>query len=503
MENGKRVLIAPTKYGSLFCEMGTGKEASSNNLVIDENRMQGNKAPQYIAALSVCLGSVAAGTVLGWTSNIDLTKGILNNLEITMNQVSWIGSMATLGGLLVCVPIGYYCDIVGRKLAMLSMIILFSLGWLLIIFANSVTMIYLGRLITGMAGGAFCIAAPMYTSEIAEKEIRGTLGSYFQLLLTVGILISNVLGAYVDIKTFSILCFCIPLVFGAVFFFQPETPIYSLKKGKEDDARKALRRLRGPDYDVDSELKELKQQIESAEQNQISLKESLKKKATKKAFVISFGLMMFQQLSGINAVIFFTSTIFKQAGANFSFSPTIIVGIMQVIATFVSSIVVDKFGRKILLIGSDSMMALSSVALGIYFTLQDRHILNEDQISTISFLPVLSLCVFIIVFSLGFGPIPWMISSEVFPPEIKSVASSAAGTFNWFLAFIVTAYYQPLTSLVGADVTFYMFTLISFTGSLFVFFVVPETKGKTMNEIQNELNGEQINSNGVENKAYS
>ncbi|KAK9887171.1 hypothetical protein WA026_020625 [Henosepilachna vigintioctopunctata] len=483
--------------------MGIGKEVSSNNLVVEEFRTTGNKTPQYIAALSVCLGSVAAGTVLGWTSNIDLTKGILNNLEITTDQVNWIGSLVTLGGVFVCFPIGYFCDFVGRKLAMLSMIILFSIGWLLIIFASNVTMIYLGRFLTGIAGGAFCIAAPMYTSEIAEKEIRGTLGSYFQLLLTVGILVANVLGVYANIKTFCIVCFCIPLVFGIVFLFQPETPVYSLKKGNEEDARKAIRKLRGSGYDVDAELRELKVQIEAEKSLQISLKESLKKKATQKAFVISFGLMIFQQMSGINAVIFFTSTIFRQAGANFSFSPTIIVGIMQVIATFVSSTIVDKFGRKILLIASDSMMALSSVALGIYFTLQDRKILNEEQISVISFLPILSLCVFIVVFSLGYGPIPWMISSEVFPSEIKSVASSAAGTLNWFIAFIVTKYYQPLTVLIGTDITFYIFTLISISGTLFVYFIVPETKGKSLDEIQRELGGEKIESEGIDNKAFS
>lgn len=483
--------------------MGAGKQKSLNNFVMDEQRQGGNKLPQYLAALSVCLGSVAAGTVLGWTSNIDLKQRILNDLEVTQDQVNWIGSFATLGALIICIPMGKICDVIGRKPAMLLMIILFSVGWLLIIFARNVVMIYWGRLLTGMAGGAFCIAAPLYTSEIAEKEIRGTLGSYFQLLLTVGILISNIFGAYLDIKVFTIICFIIPLIFGVAFIVQPETPLYSLRKGRENEAKKALRRLRGAHYDVDAELKELKQQIEDDTKVKISYSEVLTKTATKKSLIICFGLMTFQQLSGINAVIFFTSKIFDQAQVELDFSPTIIVGIMQVIATFISSNVVDKFGRKVLLLFSDLMMALSSLALAIYFTIKDRNVLNNDDISNISFLPVIALCVFIVVFSLGFGPIPWMISSEVFPSEIKSMASSFAGAYNWLLAFIVTKCYEPLTKEIGADSTFYIFALISLIGTIFVISLVPETKGKSLEDIQKELNGNKSEKTGIENKAYS
>jgi sugar porter (SP) family MFS transporter len=481
---------------------------STNNLVQEANYGEGKKFPQYVAALSVCMGSVAAGTVLGWTGNItsaDLASGALNDIYVDPDgDYGWIGSFMTLGAMLMCFPIGFICDLIGRKLAMLLTIIPFTVGWLLIIFANSTGMIFAGRFITGLAGGSFCVSAPLYTSEIAQKEIRGALGSYFQLLLTVGILFAYLLGAFIKPQIVAVICAIVPLVFGVVFFFQPETPVYSLKKGNEEAAVKALRKLRGYAYNVDAEIADIKASLEQEKKDRISFGESFKKRATKKSLVICFGLMFFQQLGGINAVIFYVGTIFQ--GANSGLEPsnvTILVGVMQVVATFVASLVIDKFGRKILLLISDLVMAIAGILLAVYFTLTDRDLISEDEKSNIGFLPILAVCIFIIVFSLGFGPIPWMISSELFPPEIKSNASSAAGTFNWFLAFLVTKFYGDLTNAIMTDTTFYIFAGISLVGTVFIFFLVPETKGKTLAEIQRELNGEKTVGQGIDNQGFS
>lgn len=460
----------------------------------------------HLHLILVCIGAVAAGTLLGWTSNIstEMKDGKYNDLAIDDSVLGWIGSFTTLGAMLMCFPIGIICDILGRKLTMLLLIIPFCVGWLLLIFANSIVMVYIGRFITGMAGGAFCVTAPLYTSEIAEKEVRGALGSYFQLFLTVGILFSYLLAKYTEIETYNIVLAIIPLVFGIVFVLQPETPVYLLKKNKDNEARKVLKRLRGSHYDVDAELKVMKQTIENDARVKIPFTQSIKKKATQRAFLISFGLMFFQQLSGINAVIFYTGDIFTAAGATLdSKDATVIVGAIQVAATFVSSLVVDKFGRKILLLGSDFFMAVSGILLGIFFTIKNHELADAETIDKISFLPILALSVFLIVFSLGFGPIPWMISAEVYPAEVKSSASSAAGTFNWFLAFLVTKFYIDISNAVGGDVTFYIFSAISLAGTVFIYFMVPETKGKTLEQIQIELGGREEEKEGVVNKGFS
>lgn len=470
---------------------------------------QAKKFPQYIAALSVCLGSVAAGTVLGWTGTIStkLSAGELNGIYADQDMLGWIGSFATLGAMVMCFPIGFICDAIGRKWACLTTILPFSIGWLLVIFANGPGMIYTGRFLTGLAGGAFCVAAPLYTSEIAEKEIRGALGSYFQLLLTVGILISYIFGSEFSPQVLSIICVFIPVVFGLVFFFQPETPVYLLKKGDHAGALHSLQRLRGNNYDSEKELAEIKHHLDKDAENKVSFFQAIRTKASKKALVICMGLMAFQQLSGINAVIFFMGEIFEKAGGSIPYAyATIGVGVVQVVATFISSLVVDKFGRKVLLIGSAFFMCISGVLLGIYFTLSDRKLVDQTTIDKIGFIPIASLVVFITTFSLGFGPIPWMASSEIMPPEIKSVASSLAAMFNWFLAFVVTRFYNNLVSAIGGDVTFYIFAGVSLVGTVFVFIFVPETKGKSHREVQDILNGthriETKTSDGIDNLAY-
>ncbi|XP_060534579.1 facilitated trehalose transporter Tret1-2 homolog isoform X2 [Cylas formicarius] len=462
------------------------------NMVDPKTGAEARKLPQYVAALSVCLGAVAAGAVLGWTSNISdaLLDGKFNDIAIDQDILGWISSFTTLGAMVICFPMGIVCDLLGRKLACLLTIIPFSGGWLLIILSNGEIMLYAGRFLVGFAGGAFCVAAPIYTSEIAQKEIRGTLGGYFQLLLTVGILFAYVFGSICTPLVLSILCACIPLVFGVVFFFQPETPVYSLKKGDRASALASLRKLRGQRYDCESELKELQEQIDKDVAVKVPFSEAVRTKAARKAILICFGLMIFQQLSGVNAVIFYTGQIFKEAGG--SIPPnyaTIGIGIVQVVATFISTVVVDKFGRRILLMASAFCMALSGAALGVFFTLKDRHVVSEDVVNTIGFLPVVSLVVFITMFSLGFGPIPWMASAEIMPPEIKSTAVSAAATFNWLLAFLVTRFYNNLVDATGGDVTFYLFAAISLLGTFNVFFFVPETKGKSIQEVQDMLNG--------------
>ena len=156
---------------------------------------------------------------------------------------------------------------------------------------------------------------------------------------------------------------------------------------------------------------------------------------------------------------------------------TIIVGAMQV--------VVDRLGRRLLLLISDSVMAICALLFGVYFYLKSE---GEDT-SSLGWLPLTSVCLFIIVFSLGYGPIPWMMVGELFAPQIKGFASSLSCVLNWILAFIVTKFYSDLVLAFSIQATFWIFAVLSAIGTVFVFFIVPETKGKTLDEIQRELGG--------------
>lgn len=205
-----------------------------------------------------------------------------------------------------------------------------------------------------------------------------------------------------------------------------------------------------------------------------------------------------QQLSGINAVIFFAEDIFKSAGgAEKAALYTIIMGIVQSLATVVSSILVDKAGRRILLLTSSVGMGIMLAVFGYYYKLKNNS--SPEEIANLNWLPLVCLLTFIVVFSLGLGPLPWMMSSEILAPEIKSVGNSAAVATNWICVSLVTFFFGPLKSLIGDDYTFWMFSIIVFIAAVFILIVVPETKGKSIQQIQNELAGKhskpQINGN--------
>ena len=272
--------------------------------------------PQYIAGLAAAGGALAAGSVLGWTSPTQ--KEIENGdygFPVTVDQFSWVGSITNIGAALSCIPVGFLCQRFGRKITMLAMVLPFILGWALIIWASSVGTLIAGRFFLGIASGAFCVAAPMYTGEIASKQIRGILGSFFQLMVTIGILFVYAVGSGVNAFTVSIICGAIPLVFGAVFVFMPESPLYLVSKGNSDKAEDSIRWLRGSQYDAKAEVAELnKEEQERSMDNQSSLWTALKRPASLQAMAIGLGLMFFQQTSGINAVIFFTTDIFRVSG---------------------------------------------------------------------------------------------------------------------------------------------------------------------------------------------
>ncbi|XP_018573957.1 facilitated trehalose transporter Tret1-like [Anoplophora glabripennis] len=480
-------LLDNTNSGTV-CESGYESVATQNVESVEEAKP--NRFPQYFAAFAATLSALAAGTVLGWTSPIleELEQGHFRNISLTNDQIGWIGSFVTLGGMAICIPAGFLCDLIGRKKTLLLLIFPFTIGWLLILLAKNVLMLYFGRLITGLAAGACCIAAPLYTSEIAHKTLRGTLASYFQLMVTVGILLAYLIGKYLTALQFTIWCACLPFGFVILFMIQPESPTYLIKKGFYDEAKSSLVKLRGQLYNVDSEFNETEACLKESSRSTISLRETIRKKTVIKAFIITFALYFFQQFSGVNVIIFYTTDIFKASGTKLDpQTAAILVGVFQVITTFISSLTIDKLGRRILLLTSALLISVSTLLLAVYFTVKYRAHVDSNILAEWSFLPVTSVSIFIIAYSLGLGPIPWVIAVEVFPTEIQSITSSIGGTFNWFLAFVLTKSYLSIADVIGQDSTFYIFSFLSLAGVIFIYFVLPETKGKTNIEIQTAL----------------
>ena len=193
---------------------------------------------------------------------------------------------------------------------MLYLVIPFTFGWTLIIWAQNFEMMLIGRLLIGIAGGAFCITVPQYTAEIAEKEIRGSLGSLVELLIVMGILFSYIVGSFTNVFWLSVISGSIPLFFAAIFYFMPESPTYLVEKGRSQEAVKALKWLRGQHYDPTREIDDIIADLLDKNDYNISYWEVLCKKANIKALIIGLGLMFFTKMSGINIIVFYATAIF-------------------------------------------------------------------------------------------------------------------------------------------------------------------------------------------------
>ncbi|XP_015177990.1 PREDICTED: facilitated trehalose transporter Tret1-like [Polistes dominula] len=467
--------------------MAKNNGISNETLVFPAGQtLKAKKLPQLIASFAVSLGAVAAGLTTAWPSQtgedgIKLSETF--KFPITPEEFSWIGSLAPLGAAVSCVPIGKLSDIIGRKYAMLLLIIPFTIGWLFIIFASSVIYFYIGRFLTGFSGGAFCVMGPMYTSEISESKIRGSLGTFYQLFLCIGMLMVYALSKILNIYEISIMCGIAPLIFGIIFFFMPETPTYYLMKDNETAARESFKKLRGSQYNIEPELSLLKETIDEIKRNNVSFRIAMRSKACKRAIIISYGLMTFQQLCGVNAIAIFITSIFEKAGGSVSGNDaSIVIGGVGIIMVGLSSIIVDRFGRKIIMIISIAGTSISTFLFGLHF-----YFIEEIDITNVGWLPIVSVISFIISFGVALGPLPWMMISEYFAPETKGIAASSACLLNWVLAFIVTKTFINLNNVINTYGTFWVYTIICALGIPFVILLVPETKGKSLEQIQREL----------------
>lgn len=461
-----------------------------------EGQASNTKLMQFVAGVGVSFAAISAGTALGWTSPVlsQLTPVVENGttpsnstdgFTITTEEGSWVGSFLAIGAFLGALPAGVLAEKIGRKYTTMSLALPYLVSWALIIFANGAGMLYAGRFLIGIATGASCVVAPMFISEFAEISIRGALGAFFQLFLTVGILFVYAIGPYVSWVFLSVMCAIFPALLIVAMFIVPESPTYLVKTGRRSEAAVALKWFWGPNCNTQNAVEAIQSDLDAVK-GEAKVSDLFTKAINRNALFIALLLMFFQQFSGINAVIFYTVPIFQSAGS--TMDPAIcgiVVGVVQVLMTFVSSVLIDKAGRRVLLLQSSFIMGSCLVVLGVYFKLQA----DKADVSGIGWLPLASVVMFIISFSLGFGPIPWMMMGELCAPDVKGLASALTVMFNWSLVFLVTKTFGTMQDTLGADWTFWFFGFWMAVGTLYVFFKVPETKGKTNAEIQALLGG--------------
>ncbi|XP_032589789.1 facilitated trehalose transporter Tret1 isoform X2 [Drosophila grimshawi] len=444
---------------------------------------------QVLAALSVSLGSLVVGFSSAYTSPalVSMTDRNLTSFDVSTEDASWVGGIMPLAGLAGGIAGGPLIEYLGRRNTILATAVPFIISWLLIACAVNVPMVLSGRFLAGFCVGIASLSLPVYLGETVQPEVRGTLGLLPTAFGNIGILLCFIAGTYMDWSMLAFLGGALPVPFLILMFLIPETPRWYVSRGREERARKALVWLRGVEADVEPELKGLmRSQADADRQATHNTMLELLKRSNLKPLSISLGLMFFQQLSGINAVIFYTVQIFKDAGSTLDGNVcTIIVGTVNFIATFIGILLIDRAGRKILLYVSNIAMILTLFVLGGFFYCKA----NGMDVSNVGLLPLCCFVVYILGFSLGFGPIPWLMMGEILPAKIRGSAASVATAFNWTCTFVVTKSFLDMIKLIGAHGAFWLFGVICCIGMFFVIFCVPETQGKTLEDIERKMMG--------------
>ncbi|XP_063822514.1 facilitated trehalose transporter Tret1-like [Ostrinia nubilalis] len=445
-------------------------------------------SPAFLKQLWLTFGASLAfliiGLVRGYSASaIPSIEALDSEIIQSSEQKSWIGAIPPLGAFVGSTFSGALMQRAGRRRSLQLAAPLWAAGWLILGFAKYFPLILVGRLITGLCVGFALAPAQVYVSECCDPEIRGRLGSLPTLSMSFGILLSYVAGnwLYWRYLAFFSAIFCAVLFF--VLLPLPESPVWLESRGA--DASSAVKWLH-LSARATAIVKDAPEKSEDpSTPPSLFTRKVFFSSAVMKPLVVGFALLFFQQFSGIDAVIFFTVEIFESAGSKLdAMTATILVGLVQLVMNGVSTMLVDRAGRRPLLLVSAAIMCVSMASMGAAFYFE----FEKEQ--WLGYLPIISLVVFMVGFSLGFGGLPFLLLGELFPTHYRSQLSAMASAVNLLSMFTVIKSYHALEAVLTSAGTFWMYSCFCALAFFFVLFVVPETKGKSLAEIEQHFRGD-------------
>jgi len=435
----------------------------------------------YIIAFIAAL----AGLLFGYDTGV-ISGAILylkDQFNLTSVVVERVVSAVLLGAVIGAAFSGAMADKIGRRRSIVITALLFSLGAIGSAFSPSIPILISCRFLIGLAIGVASYVAPLYISEISPANVRGSLVSLNQLMITCGIVVSYLVDYMLTLGKnewrWMFGLGAIPatiLLIGMAYL--PETPRWLVSRGLVDKAKDVLSRTGSVD-NVDAEIKNI---TSSMSDKKCSWREVFVP-WVRPALFVGIILAFFQQATGINTIIYYAPTIFEFAGFGthkVAILATVGVGMVNVLMTLVAIWLLDKLGRKPLLYVGMAGMALSLAVLGIAF--------NVAALSDLlKWIAVGSVLVYIASFAISLGPIFWLIIAEIYPLKIRGRAMSLATVANWGFNMIVAATFLTLIEKLGKAGTFWLFALISVAGVIYCYLFVPETKGCTLEQIEEHL----------------
>ena len=444
--------------------------------------MNSNKYLFWITFVAINGGLLFGLNMAGISGAVGMIKGEFN---LSDSGLGTVAALLTIGCLIGALFAGTFTERYGRKKVMLVTAILYIVSALGCAFSHSYPALILFRVLSGLAVGATSVVGPMYISEISPAHNRGKLVSMNQFAITIGILMAYI----IDYMLIGLgenswrYMLAVPALFGTFYLIFltttfPESPRWLLAKNRRDEAVNVLKRIGGQKL-IDDELPEMERNLLlERKKEKVSYGEIFKGK-TGRIVLIGTLIAMFQQITGINAVIMFSPDIFQAAGsaATDSMMQSMIVGLVNFLMTIVALWLVDKKGRKTLLLWGAVGMMISLAYLCYEFSQPEQNGIGV----------LVALLIYISFFAASFAPVMWVIISEIYPNRIKGVAMSFSTAVSWLCTFL-TVYFPPvIQGSLGLNYLFGIFGLFSLLAFIFVKIWIPETKGKSLEEIQVQL----------------
>ncbi|ODV86909.1 hypothetical protein CANARDRAFT_174941 [[Candida] arabinofermentans NRRL YB-2248] len=489
------------------------KKSSQTTLVITESTSslldsQITKPSPLVLALTI-LASISGfmfGYDTGYVSSVLVSVGTdLENRYLTLVEKEWITSATSLGALVASLMAGTLADVYGRKKTIVLCNILFVIGATLQMLTHTVKLMIIGRLVMGLGVGMGSLIAPLYIGELAPGKFRGRLVIINCLAITGGQLIAYGIGAGLS-KTDSgwryiislSLIPCIIQLFA--FVFLPDTPRYLISKGCHKEAHAVLKKVYPSSTSdlIDANILEL-QMLNSLIPGSTELQkmrngliELFSAPSNKRALVIGCGLQAIQQITGFNSLMFFSSSIFKMVGYDDPTLVSCIIAGTNFIFTVVALFIIDKVGRRKILLISMPLLLISQLVCALAFKKLDVKIENNSLNSELTkldgwgYLVMFGLVSFVAFYAIGLGNVPWQ-QAELFPQSVRGLGTSFATATNWLGSMIVSSTFLSLMKYLTPCGTFLTFGGITFFSFLFVVFVYPELSSLQLEEVQSLL----------------
>ena len=444
--------------------------------------------PWLIVVLVVVL---FAGGLFGYDQGVisGALEGIKKTFSLSQVLVEVVTSWVPLGALLGALFGGEIADRIGRKRVVLAAGALFTLGSLVQSLAPDTLILVAGRLLVGFGVGVAAVAAPLYAAELAPAAWRGRFVSAYQLAITIGIFLAYLVDGWLaktDAWRWMLGAAAVPgMLLFAVALIAPESPRWLLKMGRRPDAAAAMRKVR-PGVDVEPRLDSMAGALRQ-DPGRASWGEVLNRE-WRRPLMIGIGLAIFQQITGINAIIYYADQIFAAAGfasrASQTTATTWAIGGVNVLATFIAIAFVDGWGRRKLLLTGLIGMGVSLTVVGVAFRFIKPAHAGATAPTSAGIVTVVALVAFIVSFACSMGPVVWTVINEIFPGRIRGRAVAVATAVNWGAAFVVSQGFLSLVDAIGNSYTFLLFALFCAIGWVWIYYTVPETKGRSLEQIE-------------------